>query len=755
MDKILKILGVLLFLPCIGILVFAIIYDMPLLPTSNYVGLGLIAYILIFILLEGLTLILSKNLRKKQMIQKSMDTLLAILDNMDAYIFVTVPETGEVLFVNKKFKKMCDGGEAIGAYCTNMLQNIDKLYETCADAGREDTITWDEYVPGHGYLRYSDNLIDWPEMKSKVHLRFGIDITELIEACEIAEANNRSKSNFIARMSHEIRTPMNGIIGVTQIQLMRQDLPLDLDDALQRIYYASNNLLGIINDILDMSKVETGQVELTPTEYDVPSLIHDVIQLNMVRLSEKPIEVVVDICKNLPSCLIGDELRLKQILNNILSNAIKYTDEGRIITGIRHTTYGNDVELHIWVKDTGQGIKSEDLEKIFSQYARFNLESNRYIQGTGLGLFITKHLVEMMGGTISIKSNFGKGSTFTIRLKQQAVKNAPPIGAEIANGLKTFTFNEGRPAAHLKIAREQMQYGKVLVVDDVETNLYVASGLLRPYHLDIHTVDSGFAAIAKVQEGHVYDIIFMDHMMPKMDGIETTKKLRQLGYHGTIVAFTANAIIGNDVMFKKHGFDGFVSKPIDTRKLDQLLKQFIRDKRVKNITPTVSPVVPDPALVDIFIKDAKKTAIILTEIIAAEDIKLFTTTVHAIKSALRTIGEPELSEKAAKLEAAGILSDISIINAQLPAFIHALEQLYIRLESDIHISVTEVSKTHISILQSFISACENYDDDAAYTALDALPQSTEVQALREMLFLHTHFEKAAEHAKKLVQEMTA
>ena len=392
-----------------------------------------------------------------------------------------------------------------------------------------------------------------------------------------AERANKSKTSFLATMSHEIRTPMNAIIGITQVQMQRADLPEGFYDVMQKIYSSGKSLLGIINDILDMSRIETGKLELNPVEYDVPSFINDTVQLNIVRIGIKQIEFILEVDEELPSRLYGDELRIKQILNNLLSNAIKYTEEGYVKLTVQHLADGDDVTLCFTVEDSGQGITREDKEKLFSEYLRFNIEANRTTEGTGLGLNITRKLVEMMNGSISVESEYGKGSVFAVTLMQKAVQCAE-IGAEAAERLRKFTFMDGGRVEQLNITRTSMPYGRVLVVDDVDINLYVAEGVLQPYDLQIELADSGFAAIEKVEAGDAFDVIFMDHMMPKMDGIMTTQKLRELGYKGTIIALTANALVGNDEMFMRNGFDGFIPKPIDVRDIDDVLNKFVRDR---------------------------------------------------------------------------------------------------------------------------------------------------------------------------------
>ena len=581
---------------------------------------------------------------------------------------------------------------------------------------------------------------------------------------EKAEAANRTKSNFLAAMSHEIRTPMNAIIGIAQIQLQKGNLTDEQTVALEKIYSSGNSLLGIINDILDMSKIETGRMELNPAEYDVPSLINDAIQLNIVRIGSKSIEFTLDVDENLPSRLYGDELRLKQILNNLLSNAIKYTGKGRVKLSVSHFLQGEDPMLRFAVRDTGQGMKPEDQKRLFSEYLRFNAEANRATEGTGIGLNITKKLVEMMDGTIAVESEYGKGSTFTVTVKQKAIK-CRAIGAELAEKLCNFTFTGNRQTAQLGISIEPMPYGNVLVVDDVDTNLYVAEGMLSPYKLKIETADSGFAAIEKVQSGNTYDIIFMDHMMPKMDGIETTEKLRELGYKGIVVALTANALVGNDEMFAQHGFDGFISKPIDVRHLNTVLNKFIRDrhseeaKKYKPQTEAQATTAEiSPKLLRIFCRDAEKAMNTLRETAASGDLKLFTTTVHAMKSALATVGENETSASAFELEKAGLNGDKDFIVANTKNFIETLETLVKNFattetvgteDEDIHEDTAYLTEQ----LQIIKAACGDYDDTAAYAALDRLKEkawkantAVALEEIHDMLFLHSDFDGAAKRA---------
>jgi PAS domain S-box-containing protein len=409
------------------------------------------------------------------------------------------------------------------------------------------------------------------------------DVTETFLAKEAAEAASKAKSVFLATMSHEIRTPLNAVIGLSEIQL-QNELPDSVHEDLEKIYNSGSTLLGIINDILDISKIEAGNFELIPVEYDTPSLINDTVQLNIVRIGSKPLVFKLNIDDTLPGRLFGDELRVKQILNNILSNAFKYTREGTVTLQVRWERQENNACMIFTVTDTGQGIRKEDLAKLFTEYAQLETRANRKIEGTGLGLSITKKLVEMMGGSITVESEYGKGSSFTVRILQKIV-DEQPIGLELAEHLKSFRFIETRRSRSKNLVRAHMPYGKVLVVDDVSTNLDVARGLMLPYGLTIDCVLSGKEAIEKIREQKViYDAIFMDHMMPEMDGVEATRIIRNeidTDYARTvpIIALTANALAGNEEMFMKAGFNAFIAKPIDIMRLDVVLNQWVRDKQ--------------------------------------------------------------------------------------------------------------------------------------------------------------------------------
>jgi len=626
----------------------------------------------------------------------------------------------------------------------------------------------DEYgVP----LRIAGSLMNVTETKNM--------LIDLENQRTLAQAANKAKSDFLAKISHEIRTPMNAIIGISQIQLQNYNKQDSFSEALEKIYNSGCNLLGIINDILDLSKIESGKMDIIPIEYYVPSLIHDAAQLNILQIGSKQLEFILDIDENLPAKLIGDELRIKQILNNLLSNAIKYSTKGHVKLSMQFSNYSEmisdkpekEIYLHIVVEDTGQGLKPEDCEKLFSEYMRFNIKETRTVQGTGIGLNITKSLIELMGGTIKVESEYGIGSKFTVSIKQETV-DYEPIGKELVKQLGTFTFTGKKHQAGLQITREVLPYGKVLIVDDVETNLYVAEGLMIPYKLHIETVLSGPEAIDLIKNGKVYDVIFMDHMMPMMDGIEATNIIRSIGYQGVIVALTANAISGNAEMFKKNGFDDFISKPIDIRILNNILNTYIRDRypeehlKYKNIEFEIeakdsSASKHDQKIMEIFKKDLTGVIKTLKETTANQNLKLFTTTVHGVKAVLASIGNQEAANKAAELEQAGLNKDIEFILEKVDDFILNLENILKNLQSDDQVEnlddfIQEDETFLIEQLNIIGAACESCDDTTAFAALERLNKLTwkkntleSLGKIYDNLYLHSDFDETTKEVVEL------
>ena len=513
-----------------------------------------------------------------------------------------------------------------------------------------------------------------------------------------AEAANKAKSDFLSMISHEIRSPMNVILGVTEIQLQSQRYDHSLTEAFDRIYASGDLLLGIINDILDLSKIEAGKLELFCDKYEMTSLISDAAQLNVMRIGNKPIEFEIRVDENTPAVLFGDELRIKQVLNNLLSNAFKYTEAGTVRLSIHAEADGDDDDVATIVysvSDTGQGMTEEELGKLFDEYSRFNTDANRTTEGTGLGMSIVRNLVRIMDGKVDIYSAKGKGTTVTVWLPQKKT-SSDVLGSELAKSLQQFRTSGRAQMKRAQISREQMPYGSVLVVDDVESNIYVTRGLLIPYGLKIDTASSGFEAIDKIKNGSLYDVVFMDHMMPEMDGLEATRIIRGLGYKKPIVALTANAVIGQADVFMRNGFDDFIPKPIDMRQLNSILNKLIRDRHPQEAIEAAQPQAIDnieqlrgdesdasidPLLIEAFIDDALYSIAALESInekqypLSAEDNRLYSIHMHGMKSALMNVRKHELSKFALKLERAAQDGETDLMATETTAFLSSLREV--------------------------------------------------------------------------------
>ncbi|MCL2669976.1 MAG: ATP-binding protein [Syntrophaceae bacterium] len=399
---------------------------------------------------------------------------------------------------------------------------------------------------------------------------------------------NEAKSRFIANTSHEIRTPLNAIVGLTELMLNEGDIcPPGHVENLEKVSRASTSLLSIVNDILDFSKINSDQFEIHSVNYHLPSIINDVVTQSMVYAANKPIALKLHVDPDIPNRLRGDDIRIKQILNNLMSNAFKYTRAGTVSLDIAtERGEGEDVWLSLTVTDTGIGIRPEDREKIFSIYYQPDAKANRRIEGTGLGLPLTKQLVTLMDGSISVESEHGHGSVFKVRLRQKRAGDTS-IGRDVAQNLARYSYTS-RSATQRRLDRMplplQLPNARVLVVDDVPTNLDVAKGLLKHYGMKVDCVTSGTTAIELVKAERVrYNAIFMDHMMPGMDGIEAVQVIRnEIGteYAKTvpIIALSANAMADMETVFLQSGFQAFVSKPIDSLWLDMVIRQWIRNK---------------------------------------------------------------------------------------------------------------------------------------------------------------------------------
>ena len=390
-----------------------------------------------------------------------------------------------------------------------------------------------------------------------------------------AESANRAKSVFVSNMSHEIRTPMNAIVGLTEV-LLRRDRDAEDKQYLMNIKSSGEALLDIINDLLDFSKIEAGKFEIVKDAYDVAQMMRDIEVIGKTRIGDKNVTLVMDIDRQIPKLLYGDGLRIRQVILNIMNNAVKYTEEGTVTLSVRQEACdGENVQLQVSVADTGQGIRQEDLDGLFDAFTQVDIKKNQGKEGTGLGLAISRQLVELMGGQLRVESEYGKGSRFYFTLRE-GVRSTEAIG--------DYTRTQAQPEqADEDIFTFQAPDAQILLVDDNEINQEVAKALMEPFAMQIDVASNGKQAVEMVLKKQ-YDIVFMDHFMPVMDGRKATEIIR--GMEGEafqslpVIALTADAVQGVREELFQAGMNDFVSKPIDVADVSRVLRQWLPGEKV-------------------------------------------------------------------------------------------------------------------------------------------------------------------------------
>lgn len=621
-----------------------------------------------------------------------------ILDKGGVGPVLAVTNSNEVLFYNKEFVQLFPeviNATSISAYPEMVRlftdeeyvsEVLSKIYEIRQESIEEESV--------HGKFVW---LVDVTE-----HYKTNKKLTELKE---MADAANKAKSNFLANMSHEIRTPINTVLGMDEI-IIREATDVQIKGYAENIRDAGTTLLSLVNDLLDFSKIECGKMEILPVEYEIANVLTEVINMIEIKAANKKLEFKAIVAEDMPYLLFGDEIRLKQVITNLLTNAVKYTEEGSVILKVDWKEAGDSsVSIIVSVIDTGIGIKEEDLSRLFVSFERIEERRNRNIEGTGLGISITKEILELMNSSLNVRSEYGVGSTFSFTLKQ-AIRDRKPIGK----------FREKYAYSNEKSKKYRTTFvapnAKILVVDDNAMNLSVVEGLLKNTTIQVDCANSGAAALELCNDLK-YDIILMDHMMPYMDGIETLKNIKSEengpNYDTPVIVLTANAVSGAKEMYLEQGFVDYMSKPIQGKRLEEKIVEFLpKDKYVmieydemeKKLYQNLWKSVADDMMAEYQFKildipmaveaaEGDKDCVIFlfesfrdnvdknkADIVSAyekEDFSNYTIFVHALKSTSKMIGAQNLSEMARKMEESGKAGDFDYIKENYDAMITELD----------------------------------------------------------------------------------
>ena len=599
---------------------------------------------------------------------------------------------------------------------------------------------------------------------------------ELLKVVEIkrkeAKSAGKAKTDFLANMSHEIRTPMNAICGMSDL-LLQTKLTDEQLDYVSTIKLSSDNLLSIINDILDFSKIEAGKMELVPQSYNLLSPLYSLQNTIDVRIGERPLDFKISIKRDMPTQLYGDEVRVQQVILNLLTNAVKYSNQGHIELIVDYEKIADDeIMLKITVKDQGIGIKKEDMPKLFEAFSQVDMERNHRIEGTGIGLTITERLVRSMGGSITLESEYGVGTTFYVSMRQKVEDFNSVIDTESTDDFVVISHSnilKGFVSGKKKIAKFIAPDAKVLVVDDNEANLKVAKGLMGQYKLSVRTCTSGKAALDILETDKSFDILFIDHMMPEMDGVELTKILRSSNddylKYVPIIALTANAIKGVSEMFLANGFTEYLSKPIDTERLGEVLNKWIPENKKKeameeeesvadknqavdeneenllNMLRQIENVDYDKAMtlcgksedillsvIEVYVKSYSQIKERIDSTYAKEDLKNYAIEVHGVKSSSRSIGNDVLGEMAYRLEIEAKDGNIAYVKEnhsefvmKYEQFVGKLKEIVDKLKTEEKIEKVKFSKEEmLSMINECISLYDEFETTKAEEVLKKL-----------------------------------
>lgn len=681
-----------------------------------------------------------------------------IIDNLKEAVIVTDADH-RFLFLNSMADKIITSINKEQGYCTD-----DKIYTFIQ--GSQDFFDWKDR-----HYQVEETVLKDNELIQGYMLTI-VDVTKIIEQNHLmkrlvlqTEDANRAKTNFVSNMSHEIRTPMNSIVGITEILLRSRHSPKE-QEYLLNIQSSGRVLLTIINDVLDCSKMEAGKMQLFDEPYDTCSLFHD-LRISMEnRIGHSGLELIYDIDQDIPCKLKGDMGRIRQVIINLVNNAIKYTEKGSVRFSVHVRQKNTDkVMLYYEVADTGIGIRKEDQKILFDAFQRVEMDRNRYVEGTGLGLTISQNLVNMMGGVIEVESEYGKGSRFFFTIEQTII-DPTPVSAVNYNGQKDNVTE--KEAECLFIAPE----AHILLVDDNELNLVVAKELLKPLRMQIDTAENGLQAV-KMVRGSQYDLVLMDHMMPVMDGIEAAKAIRALPEDKyqklPIIALTANAMVDARKEFLNAGMNGFVAKPIDFARICNQLKLWLPKDLVRDVPKEeakklladdlsdreIQP--EDPQMGFSFEEGVKhcgskaalmKTIRIFYRTIDSKADKIeqclkeglisdYVVEVHALKSSALLIGAVPLSEAAKELEDYGKQGKTEVLEEKTPDVLTMYRDLknilrpYAEKEED---AKKEFSDGEwITALQQIHQCIEQFDLDGVDQIMEQLEEYQVPECIRESM----------------------